>query len=64
MAFSCRSRAVTEKNVQKSVMDVQSCCFACSFQPVTFLTFSSSSPLWHLKVPNVDFFVLSLLVNY
>ena len=43
---------------------MQSCCFAYSFQPITFLTFSLSSLLWHLKVPNVDFFMLSLLVNY
>ena len=28
--FFCRSRAVTAKNVQKSVVHVQSCCFAYS----------------------------------
>ena len=129
-AFSCRGHAVMAKrNVQKSVMQVQSCCFAYSFQPierfhmtsrrpywcsktmkrrpcsvmlvfqtnqvgvklfsyvknffcslkfayicrcwprewkrsVAFLPFSLLSPLWHLKVPNDDFFMLSLLVNY
>ena len=37
-------------------MHVQSCRFAYSFQPIAFLTFSLSSPLWHLKVPNDDGF--------
>ena len=32
--------------------------------PIAFLTFSLLSLLWHLKVPNNDFFMLSLLVNY
>ena len=46
------------------MMHIQSCCFAYSFQPTAFLMFFLSSPLWNLKVPNDDFFMLSLLVNY
>ena len=34
---------------RKSVMHVQSCCFAYSFQPIAFLTYSLSSPLLYLK---------------
>ena len=44
---------------KRDARDVQSCCFAYSFQPIAFLTFSLSSPLWHLKVPiNDDFFFM------
>ena len=65
LAFSCPGRAVMAKKMyKKSVMHVQSCCFAYSFQPIAFLTFSLSSLLWRLQVPNDDFFMLSLLVHY
>ena len=37
-----------QRNVQKSVVHVLSCCFA--YSPIAFLTFSLSSPSWHLKV--------------
>ena len=37
-----------KRNIQKSVMHVQSWCLP--IQPVAFLTFSLSSLLWHLKV--------------
>ena len=37
-----------QRNIQKSVMHMQSCCFALSCQAIAFFTFSS--PL-HLKLP-------------
>ena len=42
-----------ERNVQKSVMHVQSCCFAKWIKPIAFLTFLPPSQLSHLKVPNL-----------
>ena len=39
------------KNVQKSVMHVESCCFA-KHKPIAFLPFSLPSPSSFLKLPN------------
>ena len=41
-----------QRNVQKSVMHVQSCCFA-NLKPINFLPFSLTSPSSLLKLPNV-----------
>ena len=39
-----------QRNVQKSVMHVQSCCFAKLLKPIVFLTFSLTSPSSLLKL--------------
>ena len=40
-----------QRNVQKSVMHVQSCCFAKLLKPIAFLTFSLTSPSSLLRPP-------------
>ena len=47
--MSGRSRAATTKKSTKSVLHVQSCCFAD--QPIAFLKFSLPWPSSHLNVP-------------
>ena len=41
-----------QRNVQKNVMHVQSCCFAC-LNPLLFLLFSLLSPSWLRKLANI-----------
>ena len=42
-----------QKNVQKSVMHGQSCCFSM-YKPIAFFLFSLPSPSWLLKLPNAS----------
>ena len=53
-AFSCLNRAVTAKKCTKK-RDTRALLlfsFVLPIQLIAFLTFSLSSPSWHLKVPN------------
>ena len=46
-----------QRNVQKSMMHVQSCCFV-NLNLLIFLTFSLTSPSSLLKLPNLSFVTL------
>ena len=50
--LSRRSRATLRRNAQKSVMHVQSCCFA-NQKPLAFLTFALPLLTWLLKLTGV-----------
>ena len=51
----CRSRAVKwrQRNIQKSVMQVLSYCFANLIKSINFLSFLSPSPPSLLKLPPI-----------